>query len=262
MDVTSFDGARLRSRRDGRVHGATILYINSLGCDMAMWEPQCAALEGRHRHLRYDARGHGQSDAPEGDYDLATLGRDALAVLDAHDVERAHVCGLSLGGLTAQWLAIHAPERVERLVLANTASRVGSVEGWTTRAETVRSRGMEAVADVVIGRFFSPGFSILAPATVARFRAVLIATAPAGYAGCCAALRDADLTADLPRISAPTLVIGGASDVSTPPEQGAALAAAIPGASFLTLDAAHISNIETHATFTAAMRRHFEADGP
>lgn len=258
MQVVAADGARLRAVVEGPIGAATLLFVNSIGCDHTMWDAQAAALSDRYRVIRYDARGHGGSDAPAGDYDLAQLGRDALAVLDAAGADRAHICGLSLGGLTAQWLAINAPQRVGRLVLANTAAKIGTPQGWIERTALVREQGMASLADAALSRFFSEPFRATSPEVVAAFRRVLSETAAGGYAGCCAALRDADLRAEIGRISAPTLVIAGSLDASTPPDQGDELARGVADGRLTVVDAAHLSNIERPDDFTAALRGHLE----
>jgi 3-oxoadipate enol-lactonase len=258
MLVKTDDGIRLNIAVDGPENGEPLLFLNSLGCDFSMWDAQTGELAGRFRIIRFDARGHRASDAPDGDYTLDRLGRDALAVLDAADVEKAHICGLSLGGVTAQWMAIHAPARVNRLILANTAARVGTRESWQARLDTVKSHGMAAIADAVMGRFFCDAFRASYPAIVEPFRHILLRTAPQGYAGCCAALRDADLSGELGKITAPTLVIGGRLDASTPPAQAMALADGIKDARLTLLDTAHLSNIEQPAAFTDAVLKYLE----
>ncbi|CAN7391893.1 3-oxoadipate enol-lactonase [Phenylobacterium sp. LjRoot225] len=253
------DGCRLVGEAHGPAEAPPLLFLNSVGCDRRLWEPQVAALSEKFRCLVFDARGHGESGAPDGDYAIAQLGEDALTILGAAEVERTHLCGLSLGGLVGQWLAVEAPDRVASLTLANTASRIGSREGWTARMELVRAQGLEGIAAAAMERFFSPAFRQAQPAVVAEWRRRLTATPTAGYAGCCAALRDADLGPVLERIAAPTLVIGGALDVATPPEQAVALAATIPGANLEILPAAHLSNLEQADAFTSALRMHLEA---
>ena len=253
------DGIALEVGVDGADDNEVLVLLHSLGCDQSMWDAQADALKQHFRIVRFDIRGHGRSDVPRGDYTLARLGQDVLATLDSLGVTRAHVCGISLGGAIAQWLAIHTPQRVGELILANTASRLGTAESWQARIETVLGQRMQGIADVVLGRFFCDEFRDARPDIVERFRAVLLATAPAGYASACAALRDSDLTADLRRIRTPTLIIAGSRDVSTPPDQSEALANSITGAQLVTLDAAHLSNIEQPVLFIAAMRRHLAA---
>jgi 3-oxoadipate enol-lactonase len=260
LSVRTADGAQLVGEAHGPAEAPTLVFLNSIGCDRRLWDSQVAALADDFRCLVFDTRGHGQSDAPAGDYTLDQLGRDALAVLDAADVRAAHVCGLSLGGLVAQWLAIEAPERVARMVLADTASRIGTVESWEARRKLVLDQGLAAIADMAMERFFSTPFRETRAEAVAEWRARLAAGSAKGYAGCCAALRDADLTAGLARITSPTLVICGEEDISTPPEQARALATAIPGAELRVIPAAaHLANFEQPDAFNAALRAHLEA---
>jgi 3-oxoadipate enol-lactonase len=259
MRVQTDDGASLVAEAQGPVGAPALLFLNSIGCDRRLWEGQVAALAPAFRCLTFDARGHGASDAPAGDYSIERLARDALAVLDAAGVQAAHVCGLSLGGVIGQQLALQAPERVASLTLANTASRIGSYDSWETRRRLVLAQGLAAIADMAMERFFSEAFRADHADVVAAQRATLLACSAAGYAGCCAALRDADLTFELGRIEAPALVIAGELDVSTPPEQAAALAGAIPRASLVALPAAHLSNLEQPDAFSAALKAHLEA---
>jgi 3-oxoadipate enol-lactonase len=236
---------RVYHRIDGPADAPALLLINSLGADLSMWEPQLPALTQRFRVIRYDARGHGRSPVPPGRYALDDLGRDALDLLDRLGVARAHVCGLSLGGMTAMWLAAHAPERVGRLVLLCTSALLGPPEGWADRAAKVRAAGTGAVADAVVARWVTPGFAATHPAELRRLRDMVAATPAIGYAGACAAIEHMDLRRDLPGITAPTLVVAGADDPATPPEHGAAIAAAIPGARLeIIANAAHLASFE------------------
>jgi 3-oxoadipate enol-lactonase len=257
MRVSASDGAALFVADEGPRDGPSVVFLHSIGCDHAMWADQARAV-GRWRTIRPDIRGHGRSAAPPGDYALDRLADDVLEVLAALDVRQAIVCGLSLGGLVAQAVALRTPSAVRGLVLANTAARIGAPDAWAERAAWVRAEGLAGIADMAMGRFFSEEFRAEHPATVARFRQTLIGGSAEGYAGCCAALAGADLTADVGAIAAPTLVIGGARDLSTPPEQTAALAAAIPGARYVELDAAHLSNVERPESFSAALVKHLE----
>ncbi|HKR25566.1 MAG TPA: 3-oxoadipate enol-lactonase [Phenylobacterium sp.] len=258
LQVETADDIRIIAESEGAREAPALLFLNSIGCTRRLWDAQTAALHGAFRCLTYDARGHGGSDAPDGDYTIEQLGRDALAVLDTAGVPAAHVCGLSLGGLVGQWLGVNAPERVMSLTLANTASRIGTWDSWETRRRLVLLEGMSAIAETAMERFFSDAFRTERPELVAEARAGLLANSAVGYAGCCAALRDADLTGKLGRIAAPTLVIGGERDVSTPPDKSAALARAISGTRLEILPAAHLSNLEQPEAFTAALRAHLE----
>ena len=248
--TTTSDGCRLAWRRDGTTGGTPILFANSIGTSLELWDPQIAALQNDFDIVRFDTRGHGRSDAPDGNYDLTTLARDVIAVLDAAGLDRANICGISMGGLTAMRLALDSPHRVHRLVLADTAARIGSAHSWEQRRDAVLTHGMAAIADAAMERFFSPAFREHRPETVTRFRRALLATSATGYAGCCAALRDADLTRDVNRIENPTLVITGLRDVSTTPAQMRNLAGAIAGSHVAELDAAHLSNVELPEEFS------------
>ena len=236
-------------RVDGPPDAPALLLINSLGADLSMWEPQIPALTARFRVIRYDARGHGRSPVPPDRYALADLGRDALGLLDRLGVARAHVCGLSLGGMTAMWLAAHAAGRVDRLLLFCTSALLGPPSGWVERAALVRAEGTGAVADAVVARWVTPGFAAAHPGELRRLRDMVAATPPAGYAGACAAVEQMDLRPDLPGIVAPTLVVAGVDDPATPPAHGAAIAAAIPGARLeVVAGAAHLASYEQAET--------------
>jgi 3-oxoadipate enol-lactonase len=229
-----------------------LLLSNSLGTDLSMWDPQVGPLSERFRVIRYDTRGHGRSPVPEGPYDLADLGGDALALFDRLGVERAHVAGVSLGGMTAMWLAIHAPERVERLVPCFTSARLGPREQWVDRAAKVRAGGTEAVATTVAGRWLTPARRAAHPEELSRLRAMLAATPAEGYAACCGAIERMDIRGELAGIRAPTLVIVGEEDPATPPEHGELIASLIPGARLEVLEhAAHLGNLERPEAYTS-----------
>jgi len=222
-----------------------VVLSNSLGTTLEMWEPQVGVLARDRRVLRYDMRGHGRSPVPETPYSIADLGSDLIALLDWSGIERASLCGVSLGGMVSMWVAAHAPERVERLVLCSTSALMGPPESWIERAALVRRDGMGAVADTVLARWFTPGFAVTHADVVAGIRAQLAATPPEGYAGCCEAIRDMDQRPDLPSISAPTLVIAAEGDPSTPPAHARVIAGSIPGARLEVLDrGAHLVNVE------------------
>jgi 3-oxoadipate enol-lactonase len=256
--IVTGDGCALAFRCDGPEDAPVLLLSNSLGTAMAMWEPQVAAFAARRRVLRYDMRGHGLSDAPPGACSIDRLARDAEELLDALGIERVDFCGLSLGGMVGQALALRAPSRIGRLVLANTSSYMGPPSAWQARIAAVRSEGMAAVAGASAGRWFTKRFRVQSPLVVAEIARVLLATNPDGYAGCCAAIRDMDLRPAAPAIAVPALVIGGTLDPATPPAHAEALAAAIPGARLRMLEAAHLSNVECPAAFAAAVLDHID----
>ena len=233
-----------------------LAFTGSLGTDLTMWLPQADALRPHFCTVRYDIRGHGASEVLPGPYSMADLGSDLVDLLDRLGIERVSLCGLSIGGMISMWVAAHAPERVERLVLCCTSAHLGPRESWLERAAIVRAEGVEAVADAVLERWFTPGFARTHTEVIERMRTQLIATPREGYAGCCEAIAAMDLTGDLPSITAPTLVIAGADDPSTPPEHGRRIAELVPGARFeLVEDARHIANVEQPTVLTALIER-------
>ncbi len=252
--VTTGDGCRLAYQLEGPEERPVLLLSNSLGTRLSMWEPQLAAFRGHFRVLRYDSRGHGGSDAPPGAYSLDRLGRDVLELLDALGLSRVHFCGLSKGGMVGQWLGVFAPERLECLVLANTAPYMGPPSGWQQRIELVLRQGMSAIVEGVLERWYTPAFRARAQDAVQHTRAMLLGTPAVGYAGCCAAIRDMDLRPLAPLLKVPTLVIAGAQDPATPPESAEALARAMGRTPTLVrLDAAHLSNVEQPEAFSRAV---------
>jgi 3-oxoadipate enol-lactonase/4-carboxymuconolactone decarboxylase len=256
MPLIHAGGLRQYYRIDGNDGQPALIFLHSLGCDHTQWDAQAGDLQRHFRVLRYDLRGHGATDATEGDYTIELLAREALALADALGMERFALCGLSLGGMIAQWLAARAPERVTHLVLANTSARFPDPEVMNARRKTVLAQGMAAVAEAVMQRFFTAESLAANPPWVARIRRVLLSTDPAGYAGCCAAIRDMDQTSLLAAIHAPTMVVVGDRDVSTPWQgHGDFLAAGIPHARVERLPTAHLSNLERPRSFTAALTR-------
>ncbi|WP_238016418.1 3-oxoadipate enol-lactonase [Dactylosporangium sp. AC04546] len=235
----------LFQRTSGPLGAPTLLLGGSLGSNLDMWRPQLAAFGDQLRVVRFDHRGHGGSPVPPGPYSIEELGRDVLALLDRLGIERASYCGLSLGGMVGMWLAAHAPERIDKLVLICTAAHLPPAESWRARAEQVRTVGMASVADAVLGRWFTPRYRAALPARVSPYRAMIAACPAEGYAGCCEAIAAMDQLADLPRITAPTLVIAGEDDPATPPEHGERIHAGIAGSRLVVLQgAAHLANAE------------------
>lgn len=251
--ITCGDGCQLHYRLDGPKDAPVLMLSNSLGTNMAMWEPQLARFQQDFRVLRYDQRGHGLSDSPQGAYSLDRLGRDVVELLDALELEQVAFCGLSLGGMTGQWLGIRAPERLHHLVLANTSAFMGPPSAWDARIELVRREGLASLAQASSERWFTPRFRDAEPRQIARFQAQLAGGNPAGYAGCCAAIRDMDMRPSLGLIQPDCLIIGGEHDPATPREHSEALHQAIPGAALTMLPAAHLSNVELPAPFADAV---------
>lgn len=248
------DGTSLHYRLDGDRARPCVVLCNSLGTDLSMWDAQADALASRFFVVRHDSRGHGQSGLGAESFGIDRLGLDVIALLDHLRIERAAVCGISMGGLVGQWLALHHPQRLTALVLANTAARIGSVEGWQGRAALVRREGMDAVADGAAARWFTPAFIERETATVARMVDTLRRQDAGGYAACCEALAQADLRAQVAAITVPTLVIAGEHDPVTTVNDAHELRQAIAGARLVTLDASHLSNVEAPAAFGAALR--------
>jgi 3-oxoadipate enol-lactonase/4-carboxymuconolactone decarboxylase len=256
MPLVDIGGTRFFYRIDGPENAPVLIFSHSLGCDHGQWDMQAVHFQAHFRALRYDLRGHGASDTTAGDYTIEMLARDALAIADSLGIASFAFCGLSLGGMIGQWIAAHAPDRVTHLVLANTSSRYLNPELMEERRKTVRERGMAAIADAVIERFFTPESLAHNSAAAANIRRTVLATDPAGYAGSCAAVRDLNQTAMLASIRMPTLIVSGDRDQSTPWQgHGEVLAREIPQASVAHLPAAHLSNIERPRSFNAALAK-------
>jgi 3-oxoadipate enol-lactonase len=239
---------------DGPAAGKPVLVLsNSLGTNLGMWEPQLEALRQHFRLLRYDQRGHGQSNVPDAPFGVAQLGGDVLALLDRYDIDLALFCGLSMGGLTGLWLAAHHGERFPRMVVSNTAALIGTAQSWNARIAQVEQGGMESVTETVLERWFTQGYRDTAPERVNIVKAMLLSTAGAGYNGNCAAIRDADLRQQLKDIRVPMLVIGGTHDISTPAAQTKAIADGVPGAQYVELSAGHLANWEQADGYTEAL---------
>jgi 3-oxoadipate enol-lactonase len=253
MPRLSLPDVEIEYRVDGPSDAPLLVLSNSLGTTMAMWQPQVTALAASLRVLRYDARGHGRSSTPPGPYTIARMGGDVQALLQSLGVARAHFCGLSMGGMVGLWLAVHAPASIDRLVVSNTAARIGPADGWNARIERVRAGGMAAIADAVLARWFTPAFVASGSPVVELARGMLLGTPAAGYCAACAAVRDMDQRDDIARIVAPTLVIAGTQDVVTTPADHRYLAERIGAARYVELDAPHISNLEQPAAYTRTL---------
>jgi 3-oxoadipate enol-lactonase len=247
---------KLAHRFDGDATAPVLMLAGSLGSTLAMWEPQLPLAE-RFRLVRYDHPGHGGSPPADGPLTIDDLGGGVVELLDELELERVSFCGVSLGGMVATWLASRAPERVERLVLCCTAARLGPPAFWEERAELVRREGMAAVADTVVGRWFTPRFHQTRASDVERFRAILLGTDPESYARCCEAIRDLDLRGDLRAIVAPTVVIAAAEDPSTPVEHAETIVRGIAGSRLVVVpDAAHLANVEQADAVNDAVLEH------
>lgn len=253
MYVTTDDGARIYVETEPDNGKPPLLFSNSLGTNLHMWDAQMAAFGEAFRIIRYDSRGHGSSDAPEGFYTIDRLGRDALAILDALDIERTSFCGLSKGGMVGQWLGAHASGRIGRMAVCNTAAYIPAPDLWNQRIEIATSKGMQPLTQGIIERWFSETFRKENPAEVERVAAMVLATPGHGYAACCAAIRDMDQREAIRKITTPTLVVAGEKDPATPPALGREIHQLIKGSELVLLDAAHLSNIEKTDDYNRAV---------
>jgi 3-oxoadipate enol-lactonase len=253
MPVIEADGCPLWVEIEGPPHAPVLMLSNSLGTDLHMWDPQAERFAQSFRLVRYDQRGHGRSGMPVGPYGMERLGRDALAIADALGLRKFHWCGLSLGAMAGMWLAANAPERINRLVLANTSSHFPDPDIWNEGIKAIRARGLAALAERIMALWFSPQFRASAPATVTTMKSMLLATPAEGYAACCAAIRDMDHRDLLTRINAPTLVIAGRHDQATPLAAAQFIHSRIAGAALSVLEAAHISNVEQPTHYADAV---------
>lgn len=242
---------------EGPAGAPVVVLSNSLGTSLSMWQYQAEALRARWRVLRYDTRGHGRSTVaatgPGTAYTLAQLGRDVTGLMDRLEIERAHFCGISMGGITGLWLGVHAPERLLSLTVANSAARIGTAEAWNLRAAQVVDQGMAELASGAPARWFTPGFATSAAALVKAMTDELAASPAVGYAACCRALANADLRQDIAGISVPTLLIAGRDDQVTTVADAQFMSKHIAGSRLVEVPASHLSNIEAPAQFTTAL---------
>jgi 3-oxoadipate enol-lactonase len=231
-----------------------LVLSNSIGASRGMWNELVEQLNPFARIVRYDTRGHGRSDLPNGPLTLERLGCDVLKIMDNLNIERAALCGLSLGGLSGMWLGVNAPDRFAGLVLANTAAHFPPPSLWKERAASVRAGGMLPLVQPTLDRWFTRRFQTAAPARVAEIGRMVASTTAEGYAACCEVLADADMTSQIDRIVCPVRVIAGEHDPATPPSRGAEIVAAIAQADMVTLDAAHISSVEAADAFAICVQ--------
>ena len=247
----------LHFRFDGPEDAPPLMLSNSLGTALDMWEDQVPALAEHFHVLRYDVRGHGDSPAPPGPYSVDDLAGDALDLLDRHGLDRVSFCGASLGGMTGMWLAINAPQRIDRLALCCTSAHLPPRQGWLDRAATVRAEGMGAVAEASLERWFTSALRGRRPEVVERMEKELLEIDPEGYAGCCEAIAEIDLRPQLATISAPTLVITGEDDLSTPPDHGRLISEQVEDGECLMLSPArHLANVKRADDVNRALLDH------
>ncbi|MFN8354199.1 MAG: 3-oxoadipate enol-lactonase [Spirosomataceae bacterium] len=238
---------------EGSADAPVLMFSNSLGSDLSMWDPQLQMLTEHFRVLRYDTRGHGQSEVSRGPYTIDQVGQDVVALLDALGIQKINFCGLSMGGLIGQWLGINHPGRLHKLVLSNTGAKIGQADKWNQRIATISAHGMASIVDETIERWFTTPFIAASPSAIAHVRAMFLANQVEGYTACCAVVRDADFRNQLEQISVPTLVIAGTHDPATTVADGEFLATHIPNAVLSVVPAAHLSNIEMGDLYSAKL---------
>jgi len=251
MPFAELQDARIHYELSGPENAHLLVLSNSLGSTLSMWDAQMPVFTQHFRVLRYDTRGHGQSSITPGPYTMAQLAGDVLALLDSLNLDRVYFCGLSMGGSTGMWLGVHAPARLRKLVLCNTAAKIGTPEIWNPRIAAVRQGGIKAISNGVLGRWLSENFRAQFPAIASRTLSMLEGSNTDGYTANCEAIRDFDAREAIASIALPTLVVAGTHDVSTTAADGRFLAERIPAARYLELDAAHLSNIEQNARFNS-----------
>lgn len=251
---------RLHYRLDGTEGRPWLTFCNSLGTDLQMWDTQIAAFAPHYRILRYDRRGHGGSDTPPGPYSVADLGQDVLALWDALQIDQSDFCGVSIGGLTGQWLGLHAPQRLRRLVVCATAQKIGSSESWNARIAQVRSEGLAVLVDATLQRWFTPPFAISHAQRLEMIVAAFVATSPDGYIACCQAVADADFRGALDTLALPLLAVAGEDDPVCPPNDLREIASAVPHGHYAQVPGRHICNLESPAAFNDTVLRFLRAD--
>jgi 3-oxoadipate enol-lactonase len=250
MPIARVNGGHFHYEISGAANASALVLSNSLATNFGMWDAQMPELHKHLRVLRYDTRGHGQTEVTPGPYSFEQLGRDVLALADSLDMDTFSFCGLSMGGITGMWLGINAGHRLHKLALCSTAAKIGNPDTWNARIEAVRKGGMKSIAAATMDRWFTPRFREREPQAVERIKHMVESTSSDGFIANCEALREADFRESITTIRTPTLVISGTHDTGTTPADGKFLAKQIPGARYAELDAAHLSNIEQQKQFT------------
>jgi 3-oxoadipate enol-lactonase len=251
MPFADLPQVRIHYELSGDPSHPPLILSNSLGANLSMWDAQAPVVAKQFRLLRYDMRGHRQSSSPPPPYSVGELAGDLLSLADFLGIDRFHLCGLSVGGMIGMTLALQSPARLRKLVLCNTAPKIGTEDSWNTRIETVRSKGMNEVARTTPARWFTPAFQASSPKVVDATMQILESLDREGYIGGCCAVRDFDARDEVTKIRVPTLVISGTHDPATTPADGRYLADHIPGARYAELNSAHISSIEAADRLTA-----------
>lgn len=254
MPTFTSNDAQINYQTFGDANKPALIFSNSLGTKYSMWQPQIEHFQQDHYVICYDTRGHGASSAPQGPYSLEQLGQDVVNLLDHLDIAKAAFCGISMGGLTGQWLAIHKPERFSQVIVCNTAAKIGQEQAWQDRAALVREQGLAPIASTAASRWFTDPFIQSNPAVVAELSNDLGAGSPEGYANCCEALAKADVREQLSSIQIPVLIIAGQQDPVTTVADGQFMQQRIANSRLFEINASHISNIEQPEAFNQAVQ--------
>ncbi|WP_104498169.1 3-oxoadipate enol-lactonase [Acinetobacter indicus] len=254
MPTFTSQDAEINYQTFGDAAKPALVFSNSLGTNFKMWQPQIDHFQQDFFVICYDTRGHGASSAPQGPYTLDQLGQDVVNLLDHLNIEKAAFCGISMGGLTGQWLAINKPERFSHVVVCNTAAKIGQEQAWNERAALVREQGLAPIASTAAGRWFTEPFIQSNAATVATLSNDLGAGSPEGYASCCEALAKADVREQLKDIQVPVLIVAGQQDPVTTVADGEFMQQRIGNAELFEINASHISNIEQPEAFNQAVQ--------
>ena len=254
MPTFTSNDAQINYQIFGDANKPALVFSNSLGTKYSMWQPQIEHFQQDHYVICYDTRGHGASSVPQGPYSLEQLGQDVVNLLDHLDIAKAAFCGISMGGLTGQWLAIHKPERFSQVIVCNTAAKIGQEQAWQDRAALVREQGLAPIAATAALRWFTNPFIQSNPAVVAELSNDLGAGSPEGYANCCEALAKADVREQLSSIQIPVLIIAGQQDPVTTVADGQFMQQRIANSRLFEINASHISNIEQPEAFNQAVQ--------
>ncbi|WP_347455134.1 3-oxoadipate enol-lactonase [Acinetobacter thermotolerans] len=254
MPTFTSNDAQINYQTFGDASKPALVFSNSLGTKYSMWQPQIEHFQQDYYVICYDTRGHGASSAPQGPYSLEQLGQDVVNLLDHLNIAKATFCGISMGGLTGQWLAIHKPERFSHVIVCNTAAKIGQEQAWQDRAVLVREQGLAPIAATAASRWFTDPFIQSNPAVVAELSNDLGAGSPEGYANCCEALAKADVCEQLSSIQIPVLIIAGQQDPVTTVADGQFMQQRIANSQLFEINASHVSNIEQPEAFNQAVQ--------
>lgn len=250
------NGININVEISGNPDGPTVIMSHSLACNLSMWEPQLHVLEPDFNVIRYDTRGHGQSEVTPSPYDLETLGTDAVALMDALDLPSAHWIGISMGGMIGQWAAIHHPRRIQRLVLADTGPVMpdDAQPWWQEKIDLARTKGMDALLEETLADWFTADYRAANPPALQKLQSNFLAMPIEGYVGCIWAIRGLHLIDRIREIQRPTLIIVGKQDFGTPVEVSELMHGMIPGSEMVIIDgAAHLSSLNQPEAFNEAL---------